>query len=267
MPLSSWRATGRPARWRAASASCGGAVEAGDEVEVAEERGVAGHQAGEDVDGGAGAERFAQRGAFLGDGDEEGRGAGGGERGGDAGGAEAVGVGLDHGGGLDMRGGERVEGAPVGGDGAEVDGEEGAGDGGLLQGAEAGRNSRQGAITSRVRLRAPASGATLRQNKRRKRMCRIYAGQDPGRYRAGDPPPAPERTEHERAAGGGLLGDPRPDRRRREGLTTPAFISKLHEEVLMLHGEARNFSSMLRCTCLLWLERQTPLRGRGGVRR
>ena len=27
----------------------------------------------------------------------------------------------------------------------------------------------------------------------------------------------------------------------------------------MLHGEARNFSSILRCTCLLWLERQVPL--------
>ena len=105
----------------------GGAVEAGDEVEVAEERRVAGHQAGEDVDGGAGAERLAQRGAFLGEGDEEGAGAGGGEGGGDAGGAEAVGVGLDHGGGLDQRRGERVERAPVGGDGAEVDGEDGRG--------------------------------------------------------------------------------------------------------------------------------------------
>ena len=31
------------------------------------------------------------------------------------------------------------------------------------------------------------------------------------------------------------------------------------DEVLLLHGEARNFSSVLRCTCLLWLERQAPL--------
>ena len=44
-----------------------------------------------------------------------------------------------------------------------------------------------------------------------------------------------------------------------EGLTTPGFISKLHDEVLMLHGEARNFSSILRCTCLVYLERAAPL--------
>jgi len=41
-------------------------------------------------------------------------------------------------------------------------------------------------------------------------------------------------------------------------VSTPAFISKLHDEVLLLHGEA-NFSSVLRCTCLVWLERQVPL--------
>ena len=35
-----------------------------------------------------------------------------------------------------------------------------------------------------------------------------------------------------------------------EGFTTPAFISKLHAEVLELHGEARNFTSLLRCACL-----------------
>ena len=37
----------------------------------------------------------------------------------------------------------------------------------------------------------------------------------------------------------------------REGMTTPAFISKLHAEVLELHGEARNFTSLLRCACLI----------------
>ncbi len=39
-----------------------------------------------------------------------------------------------------------------------------------------------------------------------------------------------------------------------EGLSTPAFISKLHDEVLQIHGEAGNFSSLLRCSCLVWLE-------------
>jgi predicted DNA-binding ribbon-helix-helix protein len=42
-----------------------------------------------------------------------------------------------------------------------------------------------------------------------------------------------------------------------EAMTTPAFVSKLHSEVLELHGEPANFSSVLRCTCLIYLE-QTP---------
>lgn len=40
-----------------------------------------------------------------------------------------------------------------------------------------------------------------------------------------------------------------------EGMTTPAFMSKLHSEVLELHGEPANFTSLLRCTCLVHLER------------
>ena len=43
---------------------------------------------------------------------------------------------------------------------------------------------------------------------------------------------------------------------RSEDLSTPMFISKLHAEVTDLHGEARNFSSLLRCTCLVYLESQ-----------
>jgi predicted DNA-binding ribbon-helix-helix protein len=86
----------------------------------------------------------------------------------------------------------------------------------------------------------------------------MYAGQDPGRYQ-----PV---TRHLRlngqstslrleAAFWGILGQIAAG----EGLSTPAFISRLHDEVLLLHGEARNFSSVLRCTCLVWLERQAPL--------
>ena len=41
-----------------------------------------------------------------------------------------------------------------------------------------------------------------------------------------------------------------------EEISTPQFISKLHTEVLALHDEATNFSSMLRCTCLIYLEKQ-----------
>lgn len=38
-----------------------------------------------------------------------------------------------------------------------------------------------------------------------------------------------------------------------EGYSTPGFISKLHDEVLQIHGEAPNFTSLLRCTCLIHL--------------
>ncbi len=43
-----------------------------------------------------------------------------------------------------------------------------------------------------------------------------------------------------------------------EGLSTPAFVSRLHSEVLELKGEARNFTSLLRCACLIRL-RHAPL--------
>jgi predicted DNA-binding ribbon-helix-helix protein len=41
-----------------------------------------------------------------------------------------------------------------------------------------------------------------------------------------------------------------------EGLTTGGFISTLHGEVLELHGEVRNFTSLLRCACLQHLRHQ-----------
>ena len=106
------------------------AVEARHEVEVAEGARVARHQPGEDVDRRAGAERLAEPDAFLGECDEVGADAGGGQRWRHLCRAEAVGIGLDHGGGLHGRRGKGVEGAPVGGDGPEIDAEAGAGDGG-----------------------------------------------------------------------------------------------------------------------------------------
>ncbi len=41
-----------------------------------------------------------------------------------------------------------------------------------------------------------------------------------------------------------------------EGSSTPQFISKLHAEVTELHGEAKNFTSLLRCACLVYLEKK-----------
>jgi len=89
-------------------------------------------------------------------------------------------------------------------------------------------------------------------------MCRIYADQSPERYALTtrrlrlNGQSTSIRLENtfwhildEIAAG--------------EGLTTPAFMSKLHSEVLELHGEPTNFSSVLRCTCLIYMERVPPV--------
>jgi predicted DNA-binding ribbon-helix-helix protein len=47
-----------------------------------------------------------------------------------------------------------------------------------------------------------------------------------------------------------------------EGISTPAFISTLHSEVLQAKGEPANFTSLLRCTCLLYIEtRSAPQAG------
>lgn len=85
-------------------------------------------------------------------------------------------------------------------------------------------------------------------------MCRIFAGQDPERY-----------ASHTRSLR--LNGQCTSIRLENafwriideiaetEGFSTPAFVSKLHSEVLELRGEPENFSSLLRCCCLIYMER------------
>ncbi|MBX2826100.1 MAG: ribbon-helix-helix domain-containing protein [Gammaproteobacteria bacterium] len=41
-----------------------------------------------------------------------------------------------------------------------------------------------------------------------------------------------------------------------ENLSTPQFISRLHSEVIDLHGEAQNFTSLLRCACIVFVEKR-----------
>jgi predicted DNA-binding ribbon-helix-helix protein len=93
-------------------------------------------------------------------------------------------------------------------------------------------------------------------------MCQVFAGQDPHRYTTTtrrlrlNGQSTSIRLENsfwtiidEIAAG--------------EGATTPAFLSMLHSEVLELRGEPVNFTSLLRCACLVFLEtnphRNAPL--------
>ena len=85
-------------------------------------------------------------------------------------------------------------------------------------------------------------------------MCQIFAGQDPARYES--------ETRSLR-----LNGQSTSIRLERafwaildesaaaEGVSTPSFVSKLHAEVLELRGEPGNFTSLLRCACLLHKDR------------
>ena len=95
-------------------------------------------------------------------------------------------------------------------------------------------------------------------------MCRIFAGQCPERYE--------NVTRRLRLNGQstsirlerafwGILDQIAEE----EGISTPAFLSKLHSEVLQLHGEVSNFSSLLRCACTLRLG-EMDLMGHGSTR-
>ncbi len=90
-------------------------------------------------------------------------------------------------------------------------------------------------------------------------MCQIFAGQDPEDYQ----------PETRRLRLNGQSTSIRLERSfweivdeiaQIEGMTTPAFVSKLHSEVLELRGEAPNFTSLLRCACLI---RQHQLSSQG----
>ncbi|EFO30844.1 arylsulfate sulfotransferase [Roseibium sp. TrichSKD4] len=81
-------------------------------------------------------------------------------------------------------------------------------------------------------------------------MCQIFAGQDPADYE-----PLTRRLRLNGQSTSIRLEksfwDILDDIAAGEGLTTPAFVSKLHSEVLELRGEAPNFTSLLRCACLI----------------
>lgn len=86
-------------------------------------------------------------------------------------------------------------------------------------------------------------------------MCRVFAGQDPSTYRG--------ETRSIRLNGQctsirleAAFWDVLDAIAAEQGHSTPAFLSTLHCEVLEIHGEARNFTSLLRCICLQHLRRQ-----------
>ena len=84
-------------------------------------------------------------------------------------------------------------------------------------------------------------------------MCHVFAGQEPERYAS--------RTRRLRLNGQSTsirlenaYWDVLDQIAERDGMSTPLFISTLHSEVLELRGEPENFTSLLRCACLKFME-------------
>lgn len=84
-------------------------------------------------------------------------------------------------------------------------------------------------------------------------MCHVFAGQDPERYA----------SQNRRMRLNGQSTSIRLESSfwaildeiaERDGVSTPVFISTLHAEVLELRGEPTNFTSLLRCACLKFME-------------
>lgn len=84
-------------------------------------------------------------------------------------------------------------------------------------------------------------------------MCHIFAGQDPASYRC--------RTRSIRL--GGHVTSIRLEQRfwsiledisAAQGLSLGKFLSTLYDEALEIHGTVTNFTSLLRCACLLAIQ-------------
>lgn len=84
-------------------------------------------------------------------------------------------------------------------------------------------------------------------------MCHVFAGQDPERYAS--------TTRRLRLNGQSTsirlenaFWDILDQMAVRDGMSTPVFLSTLHSEVLELRGEPSNFTSLVRCACLKFME-------------
>jgi predicted DNA-binding ribbon-helix-helix protein len=84
-------------------------------------------------------------------------------------------------------------------------------------------------------------------------MCQLFAHQDPSNYAF--------ETRSLRIGGHGtsvrletLFWAMLEEMAASEGMSLGKFLTKLSDEVLELHGSAHNFASLLRCSCLIYLQ-------------
>lgn len=85
-------------------------------------------------------------------------------------------------------------------------------------------------------------------------MCEIFSGQDPDRYESN--------TRRLRLNGHSTsirlensFWEIIDELAKNEGVSSSVFISTLHSEVLKLRGTVSNFTSLLRCACLIHVGR------------
>ncbi|RMD62105.1 MAG: DNA-binding protein [Alphaproteobacteria bacterium] len=85
-------------------------------------------------------------------------------------------------------------------------------------------------------------------------MCQIFAGQDPATYayKARSVRLAGHATSIRLEAAFWEILD---EIATSQGMSTPRFLSTLYDEVLDLHGEISNFTSLLRVACVIYLQR------------
>jgi predicted DNA-binding ribbon-helix-helix protein len=86
-------------------------------------------------------------------------------------------------------------------------------------------------------------------------MCRIYASTDPKAYEP------ITRSIRLHGAVTSLRLEARfwqiiDEMAAAEGLSTPRFVAALYDEVEEIHGEVRNFASLLRVVCVTYLGRR-----------
>lgn len=84
-------------------------------------------------------------------------------------------------------------------------------------------------------------------------MCHIFAGQSPERYSS--------ETRSVRLGGHGTsirlekaYWDILEEVSNAQDLALAKFLTQLHDEVLEMNGEVQNFTSLLRCACLTYME-------------
>mgnify|MGYP002623286732 CR=1 FL=1 len=88
-------------------------------------------------------------------------------------------------------------------------------------------------------------------------MCQVFSGQNPERYAS--------RTRRLRLNGQSTsirlenaFWEILDQIAEQDGVSTPTFLSTLHSEVLQQRGEPMNFTSLLRCACLKFIEISQP---------